>query len=87
MGGWEGGVRVCEYASLDALAVIFSSLEDNNSICTTRREQSVPFLQESVWCDAPQTMTNRLSSLPGTSPRALPSPLSQHASSNACRCP
>lgn len=87
MGGWEGGVRarMCENASLDALAVIFSSLEENNSICATRQEQSVPFLQESVWCDALQT--TRLSSLPGTSPRALPSPLSQHASSNACRCP
>lgn len=51
----------------------------------TREGQSVPFLQESVRCEAPQT--TQLSSLPGTSPSALPSPLSQHALSNACYWP
>lgn len=85
MGGWDVCLYVCACGSLDALAVIFSSLGENNSICPTRQEQSVPFLQESVWCDAPQT--TQLSSLPGTSPRALPRPLSQHASSNARRLP
>lgn len=85
MGGWDVCLHVCAYGSLDALAVIFSSLGENNSICAKRQEQSVPFLQKSVWCDASQT--TQLSSLPGTSPRALPSLLSQHALSNACRLP